>query len=458
MDADELAAATPADRDRFVDLLRITSIGVVVVGHWVMAVPTVVNGSLRAGNALQFVPQLQYVTWLFQVMPLFFLVGGFADATALAKGPRYGDFLRIRTRRLMTPTLVFVGVWVLLTLAAGQRGQQNDVWRVATATVAQPLWFVGVYLAIIALAPATWAWHRRHGAGALITLAVAAVAVDLLRFRFGLDQIGLINLAVVWVAVHQLGYFYAEGRLLRWAPWMAGGGLATVVTLTGTGWYPVSMVGMPGAPVSNMNPPTVALLAHATWLTGAVLLLRGPLTTWLNRPRVWLRVVVVNTVTMTVFLWHLSALFLGWVLLSVTGVPQPDPGGPWWWLTRPLWIAGLAVLTTGFVLLWRRAERVSPVPPGSHPMRTGLVAALSVLGLLGVSVVGLDGLVTGQIVSMAGIPMTAAVATLLLGAGLALDRFDSHSRDEPPPDSPAPPEAVADTDLRGTDTAPRAHA
>lgn len=90
-------------------------------------------------------------------MPLFFVVGGFANHTALVEGPRYGDFVRTRTRRLMTPTLVFVGTWALLVFLAGRRAGEVDVWRLATATVAQPLWFAGVYLVVIALAPATLA-------------------------------------------------------------------------------------------------------------------------------------------------------------------------------------------------------------------------------------------------------------------------------------------------------------
>lgn len=81
--------------------------------------------------------------------------------------------------------------------------------------------------------------------GVLLALAGAAVLVDLVRFRFGVDGIGLVNLVVVWVAIHQLGYLYADGRLVRWAPWMAGGGLIVVVVLTGSGRYPVSMAGIP---------------------------------------------------------------------------------------------------------------------------------------------------------------------------------------------------------------------
>lgn len=117
------------------------------------------------------------------------------------------------------------------------------------------------------------------------------------------------------------------------------------------------MVGMPGAAVSNMNPPTVALLAPASWLIGLAVLVRDPVTRWLGRGRVWLAVVAANGVVMTVFLWHLTALFLGYgIWLGLCG-SLPAAGSALWWQTRPAWLAGLAVICLLLVAAFRRAER-----------------------------------------------------------------------------------------------------
>jgi hypothetical protein len=75
-----IAAATPADRDRWVDTLRVGSLLVVILGHWLMVVLT---DDLQVTNALVIVPSLQPLTWVLQVMPLFFLVGGVAHAHTL---------------------------------------------------------------------------------------------------------------------------------------------------------------------------------------------------------------------------------------------------------------------------------------------------------------------------------------------------------------------------------------
>ena len=42
--ASELAARTPDSRDRYVDFLRVFSLGTVIVGHWLMAVLRVEGG------------------------------------------------------------------------------------------------------------------------------------------------------------------------------------------------------------------------------------------------------------------------------------------------------------------------------------------------------------------------------------------------------------------------------
>jgi fucose 4-O-acetylase-like acetyltransferase len=168
MSAADLAAATPATRDRYVDLLRVVSLGVVVLGHWLMAVPVSgADGAVTVTNLLATYPAAQPVTWLLQVMPVFFLVGGFSQATALTsaarRGGTYAAFIGARTVRLLRPAGVFAAVWVVVAVAVGFAGQDHGPVRTALRTLAQPLWFLGVYLAVVALAPAMWRLHTRLG-------------------------------------------------------------------------------------------------------------------------------------------------------------------------------------------------------------------------------------------------------------------------------------------------------
>ena len=83
-----LVAATPETRNRYVDLIRVVSIGVVVLGHWTMAVLGYRGGRFTGENLLELNPDLQILTWLFQVMPLFFIVGGFTNGGSWASASR----------------------------------------------------------------------------------------------------------------------------------------------------------------------------------------------------------------------------------------------------------------------------------------------------------------------------------------------------------------------------------
>lgn len=431
-----LAKATPVTRDRYVDFLRVLSLGVVVLGHWLMAVVVVgADGSVRTTNLLAIAPALQPVTWLLQVMPVFFLVGGFSHATAWAslerRGGGYADFVRSRAGRLLRPTAVFAGVWLALALCVELLGEDRGILKLATRLVAQPLWFVGVYLGIVALAPAMLRLHRWSGRWApLVPVAfgAAALVVDVLRFAHGVPYIAFLNLALVWLGVHQAGFLYADGRLgsPRTALALLVTGLAGTVLCTTVGPYPTSMVGMPGEKVSNMSPPTFALVMCAVALIGLTMLVRGPLTRWLGRPAVWRGVVAANGLAMTAFLWHLTAMLLATAAVLALGWAGPEAGSTAWWLLRPVWLAVLAAVTAALVAVFRAADRPRPTTVGGS--RNGLAMAgmaLCTVGVLAYSAVGFGGLLAGRTATLIALPVTPLTATLMVAAGAALLRLTS---------------------------------
>jgi fucose 4-O-acetylase-like acetyltransferase len=88
---DELAAATPATRDRAVDFLRAVSILVVVVGHWLIGVIYWEDGVIGSTSAIGRTPWLWILTWFLQVMPIFFFVGGFSNLVTYRAFRRRGD-------------------------------------------------------------------------------------------------------------------------------------------------------------------------------------------------------------------------------------------------------------------------------------------------------------------------------------------------------------------------------
>jgi fucose 4-O-acetylase-like acetyltransferase len=163
--AEDLAAATPATRNRYVDLLRLLSIGLVILGHWLLAVLGFRDGTFVGENLLEIEPRLRIATWVFQVMPVFFFVGGYTNAiswgSATRRGDSYAEWLRARAARLLRPALWFVAFWTVLPVVAVAIALPASMARVGGQEVSLPLWFLSVYVLVVAVAPAVFVLHRR---------------------------------------------------------------------------------------------------------------------------------------------------------------------------------------------------------------------------------------------------------------------------------------------------------
>jgi hypothetical protein len=387
---------------------------------------------VRAGNLLAAVPAMQPLTWLLQVMPVFFFVGGFAHAVTYTavrrRGGRYAQFVHGRIVRLLRPVAVLLAVWVPVTVALDASSLSPAVVRPVTKLVVQLLWFLGVYVLMVALAPATLALHRRYGGRVLVSYVALAVLVDVAAFGLGVRPAGYVNVLPVWLFAHQLGYFYADGSFARWGR-LAVAGLVGLVGLTAFGPYPTSMVGLPGERVSNMSPPTLCIVALTCWLVGLVMLARPYVTRWLERPRVWTAVVALNGVIMTVFLWHLTALLVAVLVLLPLGFPQPAAGSAAWWALRPVWFAVLLALLAGLVAVFGRLERPRATAYAGWTGRTPVArqgaavagVALVAAGVLGLAMAGLSEPFTRD-ASVVVTRATPLACLAYLGAGAELLR------------------------------------
>lgn len=419
--AAQISAATPADRNRYADLLRLSSLLVVVLGHWLMAAVTVVDGKLSGQNVLNARPWSQWLTWVFQVMPVFFFVGGYANATgwtsARDRGVGYVDWIRARATRLLRPTLPVLALWIPLAGVLALLGVPDDVLRLGTGTVVIPMWFLSVYIVVVAATPVTAALHRRFGAGAVVGLAAIAAVVDAAHLA-GVPLIGWTNFVWVWAAVHQIGYLWREGTLTRnraVVPLMLVGGLTALIALTTLGGYPVSMLGVDGAARTNNSPPSIALIALGVMQVGLLLSVRRPVQRWLQRPRPWSIVVGGGSMAMTVYLWHMTAMVAGIGIAYGLGVIPDAAFDATWWATRPLWIAFLMLLLLPLVMIFRGFERTTSPSPLTTRRRTIALTAAGVAGVCaGLGLLIQQGLhVPGQPL---GVPV-ASVAALLGGLG-----------------------------------------
>jgi len=383
--AARINAATPATRDRTVDALRALAIMGVIVGHWLVTALVLTQGAktraLYDASPLASMPWLTPLSWIFQTLAIFFFVGGYSSA----RGYRgdYRAWLGRRLARLSRPVTALVVVWALLGTGLYLGGVSASTLHTVLVLAGDPLWFLGVYAVLTALTPLAVALVRRLGAGAaLIPFAVVAV-VDAMRFGLGGPAwVGWVNVAAGWLVPYLLGIAWARGAFRGWkAPaLMLAGGIAATAALVLWAGYPASMVGVNGAKISNLNPPTLAVVTFGVAQVGLALLWRDQLARWMRRPLAWAAVATANLSAMTLFLWSQTAFLIvtmaGLLLGRLPGL-HTAPASAGWIADRIAWLPAFAVVLAVLWLAFHRFERAPrrrprgrAVPKATNPGAT----------------------------------------------------------------------------------------
>lgn len=369
--AREMAQMAPPERNRWVDFLRAVSIMAVVFGHWLMAGLYLNDaGELTRGDLLSVSEWAHWLTWAFQVMPVFFLVGGYSNSVSweatLRKAEqgqvgKYRDWLASRVQRLIAPTFPVLLLWAVLAVVLTQLGLPREQIRMATEAALIPVWFLAVYLLVTAATPLACAAWKRFGWLSFAWYIPIAMLVDWLTFTYSVPYLNFTNFLWVFLAVHQLGFAWREGRFdNRWFAGLWGAvGAAVLVSITVYGFYPVAMVSAPGG-FSNSLPPTLALFALGMAQTGLVLALEPLGRRMLDNLSVWTATVLMNGMIMTVYLWHLTAFVLVmtvvWLGLGGLGLDSV-PGSGAWWATRPMWLAIYILALLPMIAVFAKHER-----------------------------------------------------------------------------------------------------
>jgi peptidoglycan/LPS O-acetylase OafA/YrhL len=431
----QLAAQTPAERNRYVDFLRAVSILVVIIGHWLIATFYFVDGELAAGHLLKTHPDVQWLTWAFQVMPIFFIVGGYSNAVSLESAARnavpYGGWLVTRLNRLVGPLLVLIVAWAGIGIVLGLFGVRPDLIQYASQASLIPTWFLAIYIVVVIVAPVTYRLWERFGFLSFIGFAVAGVLTDAAFFMADMRWLGWSNYLWVWLAVHQLGYAWRSGR--------TGGpgillvcsaiGFAVLALLISRGPYPLAMVGSPDEGLSNTLPPKVTLLALGVFQFGLLLSLEGPMRRALDNLSLWAATVLINTMIMTVYLWHITVmiLFVGVLyLLDGPGLGL-EPGTASWWYSRIVWVAVLTVLLVPVALAMSPMERRTRDPSSGVPSPVRQIGGALLL-CLGVALLSMYGYGGGPM------PRLDLVSFLFVVVGAGISGLLPSFRGSPRPD------------------------
>ncbi len=401
--------SVPAGRDLTLDLTRVACVVLVVFVHILFTgVGRSSDGSLLIERTVEGEPWFNAASWVADIMPLFFVVGGFAARAGWASAERRGEtadgFVRLRLARLARPALA---VFVFFTAVLGAAAML-DIDPVLVDTVAigvgSPLWFLAAYLLAQALAPRMIDLHGRFGWGVPVALLAGALATDALRFLvagelldlphvdpqgfvIGQELFGLPNVLFVWLFAQQIGFFLFDG-------WFASRSARQLIGLIGAGylaiWGLVSLGGYSWNMLANQWPPTVPLALLAVVQAATLTLLKRPLTALMRTRAAQAAVLLIGSRLMTVYLWHLPVIMILVGIELALPLPMPAPGGAaWWWTRAPLLVLVLAAVWV--LSLWLvRFERTPPLGRRAFPAATPVAVVLFALPVLAITAYGID--------------------------------------------------------------------
>ncbi|MFT4136493.1 acyltransferase family protein [Microbacterium sp.] len=397
-------------RDLTLDLARVTCVLFVVLVHVLMVgIGPGPGGGLVASRPAEQEPWFAAATWAGQVMPLFFVVGGFAAAAGWRSWVRRGGdavgFVRVRTLRLVQPALPLFVFFAVVLGAATAAGLAPELVAAAAVGAGTPLWFLAAYLVCQAVVPLMARLHARMPRATVLLLAVGVIAVDIARFATGISELGLANLLFVWPLIQQLGFWYADG----WFDRRRSAALVAIAAACFAALWPLTTLGPYSASMlDNLNPPTSPLVLLGLAQACVLRLLRPALNRLMGLAVMQRVVYVLGMRLMTVYLWHLP------VILALTGLTlvipgaAPAPSSAAWWWSRPLMFLAALAAVLALSLVIGRWEVLGALGATPGPVA---VAAGWMLGLIPPFAVMQWGL--GIVFAIGGAVLLAASVLLL---------------------------------------------
>ncbi|HEY6855321.1 MAG TPA: acyltransferase [Mycobacterium sp.] len=358
-------------RNLAVDFYRVSGVVLIVLGHWLAGSVTYRDGYFGRQNPLADQPWTQWLTWVFQAVPTFFLVAGYAAAVSwnhrrAIEGLSRPSWLRHRLARVLGPTTVYVALVSAVVVVLDTYGVARSTLEYAGWAVAMHLWFLAVYLLVVSLTPIAFAAQRRWGLWVPAGLALGVAVVDAASLAGHVPYLGWLNYLLCWATLYQLGIAWQKGLLARVRPLLlAACSAAALALLIWLGPYPVSMIGVPGQAVQNSDPPSLAMLAFGCGQAGLVVTLAPALSRALRADLVQRVLARANSNVMALYLWHMIPVVIVAVVAYPAGLlPQPAEGGAQWWLARLEWVVILGLVTAMELALlwWGRRFFAAPLP------------------------------------------------------------------------------------------------
>jgi len=316
---------TSISRERFIDFLKTFGLLLLVFNSFSFlninysgGEYLIINNSFSSSNS-------SIVTWFTVGLPIFIFSMGFTNLIAwysnVGRDGSQWNYLVDRINSLLGPVLVLIfAVSISLNILLRSNLIPNYLTTTEDGVISLveftlwPLWLVSIYMVMVMFAPLTIYLHKKYPYPTLVILVLVTIFIDIVEVPINYSYIQVFNYLFFWLAIHQLGYFYADGKIQMFKKSIY---FLFSVVLYGFLYYQVffnekviNFANYRLNSVSNEDPPSAYYLIASFAFLFLLISLQKFFVKLLNNRKVWLIFSHIHSNIYTIYLWHLISLVI----------------------------------------------------------------------------------------------------------------------------------------------------
>jgi hypothetical protein len=215
---------TSISRERFIDFLKTFGLLLLVFNSFSFlninysgGEYLIINNSFSSSNS-------SIVTWFTVGLPIFIFSMGFTNLIAwysnVGRDGSQWNYLVDRINSLLGTSISFnfccfysLNVLLRSNLIPNYLTTTEDGVISLVEFTLWPLWLVSIYMVMVMFAPLTIYLHKKYPYPTLVLLVLLTIFIDIVEVPLNYSYIQVFNYLFFWLTIHQLGYFYADGKI-----------------------------------------------------------------------------------------------------------------------------------------------------------------------------------------------------------------------------------------------------
>ncbi|MBK64159.1 MAG: hypothetical protein CMB47_01370 [Euryarchaeota archaeon] len=316
---------TSISRERFIDFLKTFGLMLLVINSFSFLDINYSGGEYLIINNSYISSNITIITWFTVGLPIFIFSMGFTNLIAwysnVGRDGSQWNYLVDRINSLLGPVLVLIfSVSIVLNVLLRTNLIPNYLTTTEDGVISLveftlwPLWLVSIYMVMVMFAPLTIYLHKKYPYLTLLVFGLATFFIDIIEVPINYSYIQVFNYLFFWLTIHQLGYFYADGkiqilnkRIYFMLALLSYGFLYYQVIfnniLLNFANYRLNSIG-------NEDPPSAYYLVVSLAFIFFLISLQTYIDKLLNYRKVWLIFSHVHSNIYTIYLWHLISLIV----------------------------------------------------------------------------------------------------------------------------------------------------